>query len=96
MGSNQKVPDARKSRASQDPTGMRLAEIPHKREGYVETISRGYTWLPVEGWGTPTHLQIFNPKFLLSKGNRGEKSGTETEGKAIHSVPPGDPSHMQI
>jgi hypothetical protein len=32
-GSNQKVPDARKARASQDPTGMTLAEIPHKRGG---------------------------------------------------------------
>ena len=41
-GSNQKVPDARKARASQDPTGMTLAEIPHKGEGEpVETISRG-------------------------------------------------------
>jgi hypothetical protein len=29
--------------ASQDPIGMTLAEIPHKREGEpVETISRGY------------------------------------------------------
>jgi hypothetical protein len=41
-GSNQKVPDARKARASQNPTGMTLAEIPHKGEGeHVETISRG-------------------------------------------------------
>jgi hypothetical protein len=41
-GQNQKVPDARKARASQDPTGMILAEIPHKREGEpFETISRG-------------------------------------------------------
>jgi hypothetical protein len=40
--SNQKVPDARKARASQDPTGVTLAEIPHKGEGEpVETISRG-------------------------------------------------------
>ena len=31
-GSNQKVPDARKARASQDPTGMTLAEVPHKGE----------------------------------------------------------------
>jgi hypothetical protein len=42
FGSNQKVPDARKARASQDPTGLILAEIPHKEEGEsVETISRG-------------------------------------------------------
>jgi hypothetical protein len=40
-GSNQKVSDARKARASQDPTGMTLAEIPQKWEGEpVETISR--------------------------------------------------------
>ena len=41
-GSNQKVPDARKARASQDPTGMTLAEVPQKGEGKpAETISRG-------------------------------------------------------
>jgi hypothetical protein len=38
-GSNQKVPDARKARASQDPTRMTLAEISHKGEGEpFETI----------------------------------------------------------
>ena len=37
-----------------------------------------------------------NPELLLSKGNIGTKSGTETEGKAIQeTTPPGDPSHMQ-
>jgi hypothetical protein len=42
VGSNQKVPDGRKARASQDPTGMLLDEIPHKGDGEpVETISRG-------------------------------------------------------
>jgi hypothetical protein len=30
-GSHQQVPDAREVRGSQDPTGMRLAEIPNKR-----------------------------------------------------------------
>jgi hypothetical protein len=41
-GSHQKVPDARKARDSQDPTGMTLAEIPNKEEKEpVETISRG-------------------------------------------------------
>jgi hypothetical protein len=40
--SNKKVPFARKARASQDPTGMTLAEIFHKVEGEPdETISRG-------------------------------------------------------
>jgi hypothetical protein len=40
-GSNQKVPDARKARASQNPTGMMLAETPHKGEGEpAETIAR--------------------------------------------------------
>jgi hypothetical protein len=33
VGSNQKIPDARKARASQDPTVMTLAETPHKGEG---------------------------------------------------------------
>ena len=41
-GRNQEVSDARKARASQDPKGMALAEIPHKGEGEaVKTISRG-------------------------------------------------------
>jgi hypothetical protein len=36
------VPDVRKERGSQDPTGMALAEIPNIGERYpVETISRG-------------------------------------------------------
>jgi hypothetical protein len=40
--SNQNVSDARKARASQNPTVMTLAEIPHKGEGEpIETISRG-------------------------------------------------------
>ena len=40
-GNNQKVPDARKARGSQDSMGMTLAEILPKREGEpVETISR--------------------------------------------------------
>jgi hypothetical protein len=39
--SNQKVPDARKTRAFHDPMEMTLAEIAHKGEGEpVETISR--------------------------------------------------------
>jgi hypothetical protein len=33
--------------------------------------------------GPPTHLKNVNPEFLLSMGNAGAKSGTETEGKAI-------------
>jgi hypothetical protein len=41
-GSNQKVPDARKARTSQDSMEMTLVEIPNKREGEpVDTISRG-------------------------------------------------------
>jgi hypothetical protein len=41
-GSNQKVPNARKARASQDSTGMIVDEIPQKREGKpVEATSRG-------------------------------------------------------
>jgi hypothetical protein len=41
-GNNQKVPDARKPRTSQDLMGMTLAEIPHKgEEEPVKTISRG-------------------------------------------------------
>jgi hypothetical protein len=39
LGSQQKVPDARKARGSQDPSEMMLAEIPKKGKGEpVETI----------------------------------------------------------
>jgi hypothetical protein len=40
-GTGQKVPDARKGRGSQEPTGMALADIPNKDEGEpVETLFR--------------------------------------------------------
>ena len=42
---------------------------------------------PLEEWGSPTHLQNFNPELLLSKWNTGTKSGAETEGKAIQRLP---------
>jgi hypothetical protein len=39
--SHKQIPDARKPRGSQDPMGMRLAEILNTGEGkYVKTISR--------------------------------------------------------
>jgi hypothetical protein len=42
LGSQQKVPDAKKTRGFQDPIRMTLAEIPNKGEREpVETISRG-------------------------------------------------------
>jgi hypothetical protein len=40
--SNQKVPDIRRARVTQDEMGITLAEIPHKGNGEpIETISRG-------------------------------------------------------
>jgi hypothetical protein len=40
--SHQQVPDSRKTRGSQDPMGMRFAEMPNTGEGEpVETISIG-------------------------------------------------------
>ena len=44
--------------------------------------------------GLPTHLQIFNPELLLTKGNM--KCGAETEVKSHpETTPPGDPFHIQ-
>ena len=41
-GSQEKVPDARKAKESQDPMGITLAEMPSKGEREpVGTISRG-------------------------------------------------------
>jgi hypothetical protein len=74
-----------------------LAEMPNKRErepAERETSSRGYThpWLR----GGATHLsQNFNLELFLCKGNTGTKSRAETEGTAMQTDPPGDPSHMQ-
>jgi hypothetical protein len=93
VGNHQQVPDARKARSSQDPTGMRLAELPNKGEGdHIQSLGK----TTGRGLGLRTHLQNFIPKGLLSKGNAGTKCGTEHEGKAIpETVPPGNPSHIQ-
>jgi len=84
--SHQQVPDAKKERCSQDP-GMRLAEIPDKGyrtcRGFIHRVGKA----PRGGMGPLTHLQIFNPGLLLSKGNMGSKCGTESEGKAIQRLP---------
>ena len=41
-GNQQKVPDVKKARGSQDPMGITLAEIPNKsKREPVEAISRG-------------------------------------------------------
>ena len=37
--------------------------------------------------GPPTHLKNINPELLLTKGNTGTKSGTETEGNFIQRLP---------
>jgi hypothetical protein len=61
--SYQKVPDTRKARLSQDPMGMSLAEIPHKKEG-KENLLRPYLEVrhgpPVEIWGHPSNCKILS------------------------------------
>jgi hypothetical protein len=47
-GRNQKVPDARKARTSQDPTGMTLAEIPRGGRTCGDHIQK-LGMVPVEG-----------------------------------------------
>ena len=46
--------------------------------------------------GPLKHLQIFNPEWLLSKGNTGTKYGAETEGKDNHPETDshGEPYHI--
>jgi hypothetical protein len=84
--SHHQVPDARKARGSQDPTVIRLAEMPNKVEWEpLETIYRGLESPPRWEMGHPL-IQIFNPKWFLSKGNMGTKCGAETEGKAIQRL----------
>jgi hypothetical protein len=84
-GSNQKVPVASKTRASQDPSGWHFWK---KRRGrtcwdHIQRLGMAPNW----GLGPPTHLQNFNPELFLSKENTGTKSGMETEGKAIQRLP---------
>jgi hypothetical protein len=87
-GCIQNVPDARKSRASQE-----LKYPTKERENLLRPYPEVKHHLPPgEGWGhTPTHLQNFNPELLLSKGNTGTKSRAETEGMAIQRL-----SQMEI
>jgi hypothetical protein len=69
---------------------MTLTEIPNKGEREpVETISRGYAWLLVEGWDHPTIttiLILILTTLLQSKGNAMTKNGAEAEGKAIQRL----------
>jgi hypothetical protein len=68
-GSQQKVPDTRKARGSQDPTGMIVAEMPKKGEREpVETMWRGQAWPLVEGWGhTPLSKILTQNCFCLKE-----------------------------
>jgi hypothetical protein len=50
---------------------------------HIQWIDMAPSW----GMGLPTHLKHKNPEFLLTKGNSGTKTGTESEGKAIQSLP---------
>jgi hypothetical protein len=65
-----------------------LAEIPTKRRENLlrDPIQKLGMALPLRD-GATHHLQNFNPELLLSKGNTGTKSGTETEGKATQRLP---------
>jgi hypothetical protein len=76
----------------QDPTGMSLTEIPHKRGGQN---CRDHTQRlgTAPGWrmGRHSHIQNFNPELLLFKGNTGTKSGAKTEENAIQRL-----SHLRI
>jgi hypothetical protein len=91
-GSNQRVPDFRKSRDSQVPAGMTLAEILHKGKGEpVESIFQRLGMALDSGMGQHTHLQNFNPELLLFKGNARTKIEAETEGKTTQRLP-----HMGI
>jgi hypothetical protein len=55
---------------------------------YWDHIQRlGMTPTPVEKWGHPPISKTFKSKWLLSKGNTGTKSGAESEGKSIKTLP---------
>ena len=70
------------------PQGRHYLKYPIKGK---ENLYRPYPEVrhgpPGRGLGPPTHLQKFNPELLLSKGNMGTKSGTETKGKGIQRLP---------
>jgi hypothetical protein len=50
---------------------------------HIQSLGKASSWR----LGPPTHLQIPNPEWLLSKGKKGTKYGAETEGKTIQRLP---------
>ena len=71
-GSYYKVLCTWKAKASQDLTGMTLAEILNKVEiepveNHIQSLGTSPGW----GMGPPTYLKNINPELLLFKGNAG-------------------------
>jgi hypothetical protein len=76
-GSNQKVLDVRKARASEDPTGMTILEIPTQRGGRTckDHIPRlGMPPSPrVAGWGYPPISKILTQNCSCLKEIEGQR-----------------------
>jgi hypothetical protein len=86
-GSNQKVPDARKARASQDPMSMTLVETPTKgREKLLRPYPEVRHSPPVEAWGHLPISKILTQNCSCLKEIQGQE-WTETEGEAIQRLP---------
>ena len=81
------MPDPRKARGSQVPTGLALAGIPNKGEREPAlTISRGYAWPPVEEWSHTRISKILtqNCSYLKEiQGQRAEQRVGEQGGEGI-------------
>jgi hypothetical protein len=78
----------RKVSGFQDPTGMRLAEMPIKGD---EEPCRGH----IQRLGKAIHLQILNTELFLSRGNTGKSVEQRLKEGHPETAPPGDPSHIQ-
>jgi hypothetical protein len=56
------------------PLGLSVAKMPNSGDMKPEeTISSSHTEPPVEEWRHQHTYKIFDPKFLLSKRNKGKK-----------------------
>ena len=94
-GSNEKVPDTRNKRTSQDFMVMTLAEIPHKGGGEPFKNPEIRHGPLVEGWDHPPVSKIFTQNFSCLKEILGQRVKQRQRKGHPETAPHRDPSNMQ-
>jgi len=91
------LPDAREVRGSQDRMGMTLAEISNKgKTKPVETISSSLTWPPFEECGHAFISKMLTKNCYYLKEMWRQKWSRDWRKGHLETVPPRDPSYIQI